>query len=311
MPNRLQNRFFYGLIIVASLIVLAIFLPYFKILFIAAIVAVAFNPLYHFVLKMCFGKKTIATLVTLILIFLLIVIPLAFLSFLVFNETHALYLTYSSPEGSVKLADYLGHIQSVMGKFLPDNWVPETTIANVDGYVRQFYDWLGGHFGGLFSNTVDLLGTAFILLLSLFFFFRDGERFRELMMKFSPLQDQYDRAILHKMKIAISSVVKGTILIAIVQGVLAAIGFAVFGLPSPALLVVGLIDNVARPMLIKGSSNIHPFLILLSVFGGLGLFGPSGFLIGPIVLSLLFTLIEMYNEVTKVKNAPSFPADAL
>ena len=37
--------------------------------------------------------------------------------------------------------------------------------------------------------------------------------------------------------------------------------------------------------------HIHPFIILLSIFGGLGLFGPIGFIAGPVVLSLLFALL--------------------
>jgi predicted PurR-regulated permease PerM len=43
--------------------------------------------------------------------------------------------------------------------------------------------------------------------------------------------------------------------------------------------------------------RVHPFFIFLAVIGGLGFFGPVGFIIGPIVLSLSFTLLEIYSSL--------------
>ncbi len=69
----------------------------------------------------------------------------------------------------------------------------------------------------------------------------------------------------------------------------AAIGLAIW-----SIIIVGTIDNLIRPFLIERGMNIHPFLILISVLGGLAVFGPIGFLVGPIVLSLFFTLSDIY-----------------
>jgi len=49
--------------------------------------------------------------------------------------------------------------------------------------------------------------------------------------------------------------------------------------------------------LIQRGLHVHPFLILLSVLGGITVFGPVGFLIGPLVLSLLFALLDIHSEV--------------
>ncbi|HUX36215.1 MAG TPA: AI-2E family transporter [Candidatus Paceibacterota bacterium] len=60
------------------------------------------------------------------------------------------------------------------------------------------------------------------------------------------------------------------------------------------IVMIVLIDNMASPMLIRRGTKIHPLMILLSVIGGLAYFGPIGLLLGPVVLSLLFAMIEIY-----------------
>jgi predicted PurR-regulated permease PerM len=62
---------------------------------------------------------------------------------------------------------------------------------------------------------------------------------------------------------------------------------------------VGLVDNFLGPKLVGSGTRLHPFLILLSILGGIAFFGPLGFLLGPLVLSLLFALLEIYSTILK------------
>jgi len=71
----------------------------------------------------------------------------------------------------------------------------------------------------------------------------------------------------------------------------AAIGLAIFG-----LTVVSMVDNVVRMFVLQGSSHLHPLLALLSVLGGLQVFGPIGILVGPMVVVFLQTLLEILNR---------------
>jgi predicted PurR-regulated permease PerM len=71
-----------------------------------------------------------------------------------------------------------------------------------------------------------------------------------------------------------------------------AIGLLIWG-----LVAVGTVDNFIGPMLVNRGVNVHPFLILLSVIGGLSYFGPIGFIAGPLVVALLFALLEIYKSV--------------
>ncbi len=61
-------------------------------------------------------------------------------------------------------------------------------------------------------------------------------------------------------------------------------------------LLIGTIDNVLRPYLVGKDIQMHPLLILFSTLGGIFLFGPSGFIIGPIIASLFLAFWQMYDE---------------
>ena len=62
-------------------------------------------------------------------------------------------------------------------------------------------------------------------------------------------------------------------------------------------LANGLIDNLLAPHFLTHGLRVHPFLILLSVLGGLWFFGPVGFLAGPVLVTLLITLLGMYPAI--------------
>ena len=68
----------------------------------------------------------------------------------------------------------------------------------------------------------------------------------------------------------------------------AAIVLAIYGVG-----VVSLADNVIKPIVLHGQSNLHPLLALLSVIGGVGALGPIGIFVGPMVVAFLQALLNM------------------
>ena len=68
----------------------------------------------------------------------------------------------------------------------------------------------------------------------------------------------------------------------------AAIGLAIYG-----ATVVSMIDNLIKPFVLHGQSNLHPLLALLSVLGGVSALGPIGIIVGPMVVSFLQALLNM------------------
>jgi predicted PurR-regulated permease PerM len=63
--------------------------------------------------------------------------------------------------------------------------------------------------------------------------------------------------------------------------------------------VVGTIDNFLRPALVGKDAEMPDLLILLGTLGGLFLFGPIGFVVGPVVCGLFLTALDMYGTAFK------------
>lgn len=61
-------------------------------------------------------------------------------------------------------------------------------------------------------------------------------------------------------------------------------------------VVVGLVDNYARPIIIEQGAHLNPGLILVGVFGGIYAIGMTGLFIGPIVLAVTVTAIETFDD---------------
>lgn len=62
------------------------------------------------------------------------------------------------------------------------------------------------------------------------------------------------------------------------------------------VLAVGLIDNFLGPKVMNQGIKIHQLFILLSIIGGITVFGPEGLLFGPLILSVFVSIIKVWNE---------------
>jgi predicted PurR-regulated permease PerM len=71
------------------------------------------------------------------------------------------------------------------------------------------------------------------------------------------------------------------------------------GMLSWGLLLISTIDNIVKPLILGGAARIHPLTAFLSILGGLLSFGPLGFLIGPVILSLVLSAIRIYRDVLR------------
>ena len=62
------------------------------------------------------------------------------------------------------------------------------------------------------------------------------------------------------------------------------------------VLVISTIDNMLKPKIIGAKSGLHPIFVLLGVLGGLSIFGFIGLIIGPVMLALLMTFVDIYEK---------------
>ncbi|HRY45568.1 MAG TPA: AI-2E family transporter, partial [Thermoanaerobaculia bacterium] len=75
---------------------------------------------------------------------------------------------------------------------------------------------------------------------------------------------------------------------------------AIWGL----VVVSTLADNVLKPILIGGGTQLSTLVVFLGVFGGLAAFGILGLFIGPMVLAFALTLVEILREAVHPKAEP-------
>jgi predicted PurR-regulated permease PerM len=332
--DKIQLIFFIILFAAIGVLAFFVFLPFMSVIAAAMIFAVVMQPLYNKVLVKIGNHKNIAAGLVVIVISFVLISLLSLIVTNVFSESKDLYSRVTSGEG-----DYLNTLTMAIEKPI-NRFLPNYSI-DLRGYADGVLDFVKKYAGTVVSTTASSVFYIFLGMIAFFFFLRDGKLFRDQLVSISPLKDEIDTYIIRKMKESINTVVKGTLLIALIQGLLVGIGFVIFGVPNPTLwgsiavicaiipgagtaiialpaivflvlhgttgaaiglalwqlMLVGLIDNLLAPYLYGRGSNVHHVLILFSVLGGLAFFGPIGFLFGPLVITLLFVLLQVYRIV--------------
>lgn len=329
----IENIFFFGLFGFVGYLIWRIVSPFFVALALAAIIAVVWYPIFARIVRVMPRKnKALASLISVFLITVTIFAPLFVLGYLLFVQIAAFYEA-TTAAGTAQVTNTLGELTNALNQFLPG------FSFDVAGYLKQMAGWLVSHFGDIFAGTASTVFMLFIMLIALYYMLKDGSEITQGLVRMSPLQDAEDAHILKRLSISIRSVMLGTLAVALVQGILTAVGFTIFGMEQPILwgsvaavaalipgvgtsivfvsavvlllsshaygvalglgiwgvFAVGLIDNLLGPYLMGRGAELHPFMVLMSVLGGVALFGPLGFLLGPVALSLFSVLLELYS----------------
>lgn len=331
VPRRLQNYFFGGLVLTNIVLVIIILRPFLGAVTLGATFAVLFHPLYLALLRRVGGQQSVAALLTTIIIMMIVISPLLLLGYQIFLEGRDLYFAVNDTHQDLPTL-ITGLNEKHLGQLSP--WI----ASNLSRYLSQILERSFQQVGAIFSGVAHLMLNLLISLLALYYLLKDGSRLRKAVINLSPLLDRYDKNIFIHLHKAVTSVVFGSLAIAVLQGLSTGLGLYLFGIPNAAfwgavgvlasliptvgtaiviipaafyliltdhfltaiglviwgMTAVGLIDNIWGPKFIERGLHIHPFLILLAVLGGLTVFGPLGFLIGPLILSLMFALLDIY-----------------
>jgi predicted PurR-regulated permease PerM len=259
--QRIQTYFFFILFIAVLVLTGFIFLPFVAPVALAAMLAVILRPVHNFFIRI-FNKKFIAALLTMLVVFVVVVAPLFFLGTQIFNESYKLY--YDVRERG------LGDFEQIATKFItPVQKIYPDFNPQIKTYVEEATGWIVDRTGSFFSGTASLIFSFFLGAITLFYLLKDGSVVRKTLIELSPLADKYDVDIFHRLEQAINSVVKGSLLIALVQGLLTGIGLFVFCIPHAILW--GSLAAVAALIPWLGTSLILiPAILFLFVNGSTG-----------------------------------------
>src|SRR3989344_3715774 len=301
--NHLKSELYFLTILLAGIFILAFFIfkPFLYALTLAIIFATVFRPLYKKILTVTRDRKGFSALLATISVFVVVVAPLTFLGIQILKEATELYSSLTISGGTTDLSRSIGDMIQNLKRLSP---VPIEFSVDVNQYLKQGLSWLLQHLGPLFANVAKAMMSVFIFLIALYYLFKDGYKLKTVIIALSPLQDIHDETIFNKLTLAINSVIKGILTavgftifgvpnatlwgsVAAIAALIPGIGTALVLLPailylyfsgetlfSAGLLLwgitaVGLIDNFLGPKLSSRGMRLHPFLILLSILGGI------------------------------------------
>jgi predicted PurR-regulated permease PerM len=344
MPDRRRRDLLTPLIVALALIlVLAywVFRPFLLVFSVAACVALLLAPAQKRLTAAFGGRPTLAASVLVLLATVLLLVPVLTSLFVLAQQAEAL-LTWLRTQPLVR-PEALQRFWEDLPKTYPGlapwvAWLRTQLAPAFEGGLAQAAGGASGLVQGVLGRVTHAVFDLVLFLLILFFLLRDGGRLKSELRPISPFSEEQERQIFDHLERTVQGALQAVVVVPVAQGILAGIGFMLFGVPSPfvwgtavilaatvpilgsplgwlpavaylffrnetgaaiGMLAYGLVvvsgsDNVVKPMLLRGTANIHPLLGFLSILGGVLAFGVFGFLIGPVVVSLVLSAIRIY-----------------
>jgi predicted PurR-regulated permease PerM len=292
------------------------------------------------------NRETVSAALLTLAIMALGVLPIVVLAMILVNEARLAYGALNQwieSGGLQRLPETLsglpfgGQLQELVG------WLA-VTQGNIEGLFLQaakiasafIINQLAGLAQDAFLLTVDFL----VMIMTLFFLFKDGRRLVKGLYDVIPLEEAHKARILTRLDLMTRAVVKGMVVTAIIQGLVAGLAYAVLKVPFPAFLtalttllaplpfggtaivwvpvalylslvgplwkgvamlawgvaVVTMVDNVLRPWLIGRGAQLPVLFLFFSILGGLAAYGMIGMFLGPILLGIFMTAVQIYRE---------------
>ncbi len=282
-----RTRMFWLLVGVVTIAFFWILLPFYGALFWATAIAVLFIGVQRRMVARTGGRHSLSALLTLLLVLIVVIVPLAWVGTMITREAAGVYVRIQSGEvqPSVWLAVLLDSLPS-WASHLPERFGLQT-LAQIQ---ERFGDALSQAMRLLLQRGLSIgQGTfgfvvGFILMLYLLFFLlRDGDALIERIGRSLPLQPELKHRFGEKFATVVRATIKGTVVIAVIQGVLGAIAFHVLGIHGSmlwgvAMAILSLLPAVG-PVLIW--LPVALYLVATGAIGqGVGLILFGTFVIG-------------------------------
>ena len=338
----LESRVFFALVIISTVFFLWMVRSFLVPVFWAAVFATLFRPVYLKLLRVGRDRRALAASIATLCVVLTVLVPSALLITAVTREALDLYqrigdgtLDVQAPLAFVER--YVPMVAQFADRFGVETEQIRDRIEYAAGYAAQY---LGGQALAFGQNALTVAILFGLMLYLLFFFFRDGDLIIARIIRSVPMGDDRELRLLTRFGEVSRATVKGTVIVAAVQGTLGGIMFGLVGLQAavlwgvimgilsllpavgPALvwipaaivlfatgqiwqalvviaggaLVIGLVDNLLRPVLVGREAKLPDYLVLLATLGGISVFGIAGFVAGPVIAAFFLVMWEMFAE---------------
>lgn len=302
------------------------------------------------------GSSAKAAIVMLLGTTFVIVIPALILSILLVQQANVVVEKLQSGEAQalvkrINVEPALALVRRVAPNFDPKTLSPDRLLLPA---LQQIPGWVARNGGAVVGGLAGLVLGFALVLLSMYFFYTEGEEILAQLSLLSPLPKAYDQEFGARFKDVIDATFRGQVFTGVAQGLVTGIGLAIAQVPGagfwgavaailslvpmvgaaavwvPAsvylvisasmgarpwwqaifliiwgVVVVSLIDNIVRPWAMKGKAQLPAIPLLFAVLGGLQAFGFVGLVIGPLVFSLLMSVLDIYKtSFSPKRNGP-------
>ncbi len=341
------SAFFAALLLFILYSTLLILSPFLQPIFWSAIIAFGFYPVYLRILDRCGGHRPISSFLMTLLIFLIAAPILIFILASIIREAAGAYdwiLGWIEAGGMDELMEKIHSIGWVQkaenSEILKTHAVREHLKNALLNFAQTFGSFTLKQSLLITKNTLMACIYFFLTIFLAFFFFRDGDRIYRFIYKITPLKEKIKKLVFAQLVDTFAAVLRGQIVTALVQALLAGIIYWVLGVPFPlffasvtflaslipvlgaatvwvplaaylalikeypsaiiltvlGVLVISLVDNFLKPLLIGEKTKLPYLLLFLGILGGLQVYGLMGIFLAPVVLSLFFVLVKIYQE---------------
>lgn len=338
----LESRVFVYLVLGTTALFLWMVRGFLLPVFWAAVFAVLFQPLFLRLLALLRGRRSFAAAAATLTVVVVVLVPAGLLVGALAQQGLWLYQRIASGEiNADAVVRFVERSVPALTRVATRYGVDVDRVRDgLQGAAGAATQYIAGTALAVGQNALTLAVLFGLMLYFLFFFFRDGERIVGALVRAIPMGDARERRLFRKIAEVSRATVKGTIVVAAVQGAVGGVLFALVGIQAavfwgvamgvlsllPAVgsalvwvpaavflfatgafwkgmllvaggtLVIGLVDNVLRPILVGRETKMPDYLVLLATLGGLTAFGLAGFVAGPVVAALFLVTWQMFAD---------------
>lgn len=275
--DSLHRRYLLFLVMAITLLFLWMISNFILTLFLAAVFSAMSQPLFRFSTRLTRGRPSLGAMLTVIILLFGVALPLFGFFILVTNQAVEIsQVARPWLEGQMSdpgaLTDRLVAIPFV-GQFIPDHTVLMTKIGELASSAGSL---LADSVVGLTKGTINFFLQLFVLFYAMYFFMKDGNDILDRILFYSPLPRESETMLVEKMVSVTRAVLKGSLVVGVIQGGLAGLAFLIVGIPGWAFWM-----------------TIMMLLSIIPAIGSALIWGPAAivlFVQGPFWTAMLFTL---------------------
>lgn len=357
-PSRFARYFFGVLTLIILYYSYLIIKPFLVEIFLALVVFIISKPLYTLILRLLRGQRGLSSALTCVLLAVFIVVPLLTLTSIIATQALDIYNLISKGLHSGDLWQNLTNKLAFIQDYARELKIPiNLSNLQIEELIRTALvnasQFIYNNAIGLVKGFTSVIFSLLLIFFITFFCFLEGDDFITAVKSLSPLDAAHNEEILGDVENTIKATLRGTVIVALIQGILGGVGFIIFGVPKAAfwgtvmvpasvipvvgaaliwfpgalflffqghhwagiglifwgIVVIGAIDNLLKPYLMKGARYTPTVFTLFAIMGGIAYFGTVGFILGPLILSFLLSVLSIYQN-TILRQARLTQSDA-